>query len=225
MTKPSQETRLPDLIAKLEALRTNIRGMGAALVAFSGGVDSTFLAGVAQEELGEKAVAATARSETYPEREFREAADLAQRIGIRHEVVETSELALDAFRTNPPDRCYHCKTELYLQLHDLRERLNVAVILNGANADDMHDYRPGTRAAVEQSVCSPLAECGLSKRHVRELARHWGLPIWDKPATPCLSSRIAYGESVTVERLAGVVAAAAAGKLQCVIAKEWPCPT
>jgi len=123
-------------------------------------------------------------------------------IGIRHLVVGTDELASPDYLKNSPDRCYHCKTELYTQLERLLPRLGVAAVVNGANADDLGDYRPGMQAAAEHRIHSPLAECGITKAEVRELAAAWGMPVWDKPATPCLSSRIAYGEAVTPGRLA-----------------------
>jgi len=133
-----------------------------------------------------------------------EAAELARLIGIRHEVIRTDEFQNPDYVRNASDRCYHCKTELYTQLDDLRERFGVAAVLNGANADDLHDYRPGMAAAGEHEVKSPLAECGINKSEVRQLAADWGLSAWDKPAAPCLSSRVAYGEEVTPERLAMV---------------------
>jgi uncharacterized protein len=130
------------------------------------------------------------------------ATELARQIGIRHIVIPTAELARPEYARNAPDRCFHCKTELYTQLERLLPSLGVEVIVNGANADDRGDYRPGMQAAANHRVLSPLADCGLTKRDVRELAAAWGLPVWDKPATPCLSSRIAYGEAVTPDRLA-----------------------
>jgi pyridinium-3,5-biscarboxylic acid mononucleotide sulfurtransferase len=134
--------------------------------------------------------------------ELEEARQLAQTIGIRHEVISTSEFANANYTQNAPDRCYHCKSELYLQIEQIAPRLGVRVIVNGANADDVADYRPGTQAATEHQVRSPLLECGIDKAELRQLALDWGLPIWDKPAMPCLASRVAYGEEVTPERLA-----------------------
>ena len=129
---------------------------------------------------------------------------MAQRIGIRHVEISTRELTQPQYVRNDPDRCYHCKTELYLRMKDLQGQIDVAALVNGANADDLGDYRPGMRAAAEQDVYSPLADCRLTKEDVRGLALFWELPIWNKPATPCLSSRLAYGEPVTPERLAMV---------------------
>jgi len=170
-------------------------------VAFSGGVDSAVVAKAAQLVLGEKAVAVTGVSPSLAQGELEAAKELAARIGIRHEVIATGEFATEAYTRNAPDRCYHCKSELYTHLDDWAARWGVEVAVNGANVDDLGDYRPGLQAAGEHSVRSPLADCGVTKQEVRELARHWRLPVWDKPAAPCLSSRVAYGEEVTPERL------------------------
>ena len=191
----------PDLAVKRDRLLAMLRGYGSCGVAYSGGVDSAVLAQAARLALGDDAVAVTAVSPSLAAGELDAARDLAVRIGIRHEVIHTAELDNPLYTQNAPDRCYHCKTELYTRLAGLAGRLGVAVIVNGANVDDVGDHRPGMTAAAEQSVRSPLLQCGLTKVEVRDLARHWQLPVWDKPATPCLSSRIAYGESVTAERL------------------------
>ena len=179
-----------------------IGGFASCAVAFSGGVDSAVVAKAAQLALGERAVAVTGTSASLAAGELADARRLAALIGIRHLVIDTDELANPDYVRNAPDRCYHCKTELYTQLERRREELNVAVIVSGANRDDLGDYRPGMQAAREHHVRSPLAECSLGKADVRRLAADWNLPVWDKPATPCLSSRVAYGESVTPERLA-----------------------
>jgi len=192
---------MSDLATKRDQLLELLRCLESCAVAFSAGVDSAVLAKAAALALGPRAVAVTGVSPSLAEGELEQAREVARLIGIRHLEINTSELALPQYAENAPDRCYHCKTELYLQLQDLRPSLQVGVIVNGANADDLFDYRPGTRAATEQAVRSPLAECGLTKADVRALAKDWQLPIWNKPATPCLSSRIAYGERVTVERL------------------------
>ncbi len=178
-----------------------IRGYGSCAVAFSAGVDSTVVAKAAQLALGDRAVAVTGSSSSLADGELDEARQLARLIGIRHEVLQTDEFSNPDYVRNAPDRCYHCKTELYTQIEGIVERLGVAVILNGANLDDAGDYRPGMTAAGEHRVVSPLAECHFRKADVRALAEHWNLPIWDKPATPCLSSRVAYGEEVTPQRL------------------------
>ncbi len=152
--------------------------------------------------LNRRAIAVTATSASLASGELEQAAALARLIGIRHEVIATGELTDPDYARNAPDRCYHCKSELYSQLQPIAQRLGFNVIVNGANADDAGDYRPGMVAALEHQVRSPLLECGLSKADVRALAAIWQLPVWDKPASPCLSSRIAYGEEVTPDRLA-----------------------
>jgi uncharacterized protein len=170
-------------------------------VAYSGGVDSAVLAQAAFLALGDRAVAVTGTSASLASGELEQAKAVAKQIGIRHEVIATDEFSQPAYLQNAPDRCYHCKTELYTQLDGAIEKFGVAVTCNGANLDDLGDYRPGMQAASEHAVQSPLAECGFTKADVRALARHWNLPVWDKPASPCLSSRVAYGEEVTPARL------------------------
>ncbi len=198
---------MTELDLKREKLLETIRGYGSCAVAFSGGIDSTVVAKAAQLALGQRAVAVTGTSASLAAGELDEARRLAQLIGIRHEVISTDEFANPAYVQNASDRCYHCKTELYTHLEGLAERLGVARVVNGANTDDLGDYRPGMNAASEHQVCSPLAECGFNKSDVRHLAAEWGLPNADKPASPCLSSRVAYGEEVTPERLAMIDAA------------------
>jgi pyridinium-3,5-biscarboxylic acid mononucleotide sulfurtransferase len=187
---------------KRQQLLDRLASLGSCAVAFSAGVDSTVVAKAAQLALGDRAVAVTGASASMAAGELEEAQQLAHLIGIRHEIVSTDEFSQPDYLRNAPDRCYHCKTELYTQLNRLLPRLGVQHAVNGANADDLGDYRPGMKAASEHAVLSPLAECGLTKAEVRELARQWNLPVWDKPATPCLSSRVAYGEEVTPQRLA-----------------------
>jgi uncharacterized protein len=172
-------------------------------VAFSGGVDSAVVAKAAQLALGDAALAVTGVSPSLASGELEAAQALADLIGIRHQIIATSEFASADYTQNAPDRCYHCKSELYAQLEALRSQVNSNYVLaNGANVDDLGDYRPGLKAAAEHAVQSPLAECGFTKADVRVLAAAWDLPVWDKPASPCLSSRVAYGEEVTPERLA-----------------------
>lgn len=197
----------PELSAKATALLDRIRGYGSCVVAFSGGIDSTVVAKAAQLALGDQALAVTGTSASLAGGELEEAQALAALIGIRHEVIPTEEFQKEEYLRNSGDRCYHCKTELYLRLEGLAERFGDAVLLNGANVDDQGDYRPGMKAAAEHRVRSPLLECGITKAEVRQLAAHWQLPTWDKPASPCLSSRIAYGEEVTPQRVAMIDAA------------------
>jgi uncharacterized protein len=189
---------------QVEALLAYLRPLPDAAVAFSGGVDSAVVAQAAYLALGDRAVAVTGVSASLASGELEQATALARQIGIRHEINHTDELARTGYVQNAPDRCYHCKTELYTRLTELAPQLGVSVLLNGANLDDLGDYRPGLKAANEFRVLSPLADCRLHKADVRNLARHWNLPCADKPATPCLSSRIAYGEQVTPERLARI---------------------
>lgn len=190
-----------ELITKRDQLLIQLAGCGRVAVAFSAGVDSTVVAKAAQLACAERAVAVTAVSDSLAAGELESARELARLIGIRHEVLQTTEFMNPAYLRNSGDRCYHCKTELYTQLEGVAERLGVDVIVNGANVDDQGDYRPGMQAAKEHTVRSPLIEANLTKADVRELARHWELPVWDKPASPCLSSRIAYGLEVTPERV------------------------
>jgi uncharacterized protein len=190
------------LLAKRDRLVELISSYGNCVVAFSAGVDSTVVAQAAALALGNRATAVTAVSPSLAGGELEEARQLARLIGIRHEVVETAELSNPDYARNDADRCYHCKSELYAHLDELAARFDASIVVDGANLDDQGDYRPGRRAADEHLVRSPLAECGFTKQDVRALAAHWQLPVWDKPATPCLSSRIAYGESVTPRRLA-----------------------
>ena len=190
----------PDLCAIRDRLVETLRGYGRVAVAFSGGIDSTVVAQAAQLALGDDAIAVTAVSSSLAEGELEEAEALARQIGIRHRVIRTAEFADPNYLRNNPDRCYFCKSELYGRLAMLRAELGVDAIASGANLDDAGDHRPGMKAAIENGVVHPLLDCGLAKEDVRNLARAWGLPTWDKPATPCLSSRIAYGEEVTPER-------------------------
>ena len=189
---------------KLERLREELGRLRSAVVAYSGGVDSSLLLRVAHEVLGERAVGVIGRSDSYAGRELALALEQAAAFGARVEVVSTGELADPRFRSNPTDRCYHCKSELYRELHSLAERLGAEAILDGTIADDLADWRPGRRAAAEGSVRSPLAELGFRKADVREAAAHYGLASDEKPASPCLASRIPYGTEITRENLGRV---------------------
>jgi len=181
-----------------------LRVIGSAVVAFSSGVDSTFLLRVAHEELGDRVVAVTARSHTFPKRELDEAAAFCRAEGVRHEVIDSEELDIPGFAENPPDRCYHCKRELFNRLLAFARENGLAAVLEGSNIDDDGDYRPGRRAIRELGIVSPLHEVGLTKAEIRELSREMGLPTSDKPSFACLASRFPYGERITAAGLARV---------------------
>ena len=185
---------------KETALRDTLASLGSVVVAYSGGVDSAYLALVASQTLGDRAVAVTADSPSYPERHRRLAISIARQFGLRHEIIHTAELERPEYRANPENRCYYCKHELYTHLSRLAAERG-AVVVDGNNADDRGDYRPGRQAAREFGVRSPLDEVGLAKDEIRELSRHAGLPSWDEPASACLSSRIPYHAEVTDEKL------------------------
>lgn len=191
----------PALEQKRDVLLNLLAEMKRVVVAFSAGVDSTVVAKAAKVALGENAIAVTAVSSSLAEGELEEAKRLAEQIGIAHHIIETSEFENPNYTANPSNRCYFCKTELYSRLEEWLPDQNWGVVVNGANLDDRGDHRPGMKAASEHKIRSPLMEAGLTKADVRELARHWNLPVWDKPAMPCLSSRIAYGVAVTPERV------------------------
>jgi uncharacterized protein len=190
-----------DLHARHAALEDRLRGLRSVIVAYSGGVDSAFLAWSAHRALGPRALAVTADSASYPARHREMALRIAREFGFSHEIIHTAELDRPEYRANAPDRCYHCKHELFTHLVDLARARGVAAVVDGSNADDRGDYRPGRRAAREFGVLSPLDEAGLTKEDVRALSREAGLPTWDEPASACLSSRIPYYSEVTPDKL------------------------
>ena len=189
---------------KLDILKDIIRKKGSAAVAFSGGVDSTFLIKVVKEVLGEKMIAVTATSSTYPERELKEAIKYAKDLGVKHIIINSEELDIDGFASNPKNRCYYCKMELFSKIKKVALENGVKYVFDGTNLDDVGDYRPGMQAAKENEVISPLKEAGFTKDDIRKLSKEMKLPTWDKPSFACLSSRFPYGNKITIEKLSMV---------------------
>lgn len=197
----------PSLDAKMAALRAGVTHLGSALVAFSGGVDSTLLLSVAVEVLGDRCVALTTVSPSTPAHDRTAARELAGSLGARHLVVDTNELDDPAYAANPIDRCFFCKQNLFAICERERTRLGLAATIDGANVDDLGDHRPGLDAAARRGIVHPLVDAGLTKADVRAASRARGLPTWDRPASPCLASRIPYGTPVTAEAMARIDAA------------------
>lgn len=190
-----------DILQKYDKLKDILAEMKEVVVAYSGGVDSAFLLKVAHDVLGDKAYGVLAVSPTYPSREFEKAKDTATLIGARLKIIETNELEDDKFRTNPVNRCYFCKSELFTKIVELAESRQFKNFVDGSNFDDNGDYRPGMKALSEKGIRSPLQEAELTKGEIRELSRNLGLPTWDKDALACLSSRFPYGENIDIEKL------------------------
>lgn len=190
-----------NLQEKYALLQSNLKKLGSVVIAFSGGVDSTFLLKAAFDVLGDKVLAVTARSSTYPEREYKEAVAFTEKYGIPHKIIVSEELEVDGFSENPVNRCYLCKNELFDKILVIAKEKGIPYIAEGSNQDDLSDYRPGLKAISEHGVVSPLRQAELTKGEIRSLSKELNLPTWNKPAFACLSSRFPYGQQITKEKL------------------------
>ena len=199
--EPSEAAKTTELQEKYAHLQAYLRSLGSVAVAFSSGVDSTFLLYAAKEALGDRVIAITARSCSFPQRELKEAAAYCEANGIRHFIVDSEELNIEGFSQNPPNRCYLCKHELFEKILAIADKEGIAAVAEGSNLDDNGDYRPGLQAVAELGIKSPLCEAGLTKQEIRVLSRQFGLPTWEKQSFACLSSRFPYGETITEEKL------------------------
>ena len=197
----SETEQYPDIDRKLDQLDKLLKSYEKVIVAFSGGVDSTFLAEAAKRALGDSALAVTAVSDSYPEREMKAAQDIAKQIRIRYETINTDELETEGYASNPTNRCFFCKTELFEQIRPIAEQYKIGTTVYGAIPDDVGDHRPGMDAAKQMGIQAPLIDVDLTKAEIREVSKRWGLPTWDKPAFACLSSRFPYGTRITRENL------------------------
>lgn len=191
----------PEAQARYEALRTHLAALGSVAVAYSGGVDSTFLVAAAHEVLGDRMLAITSAGRSAPQRDIERTRAFCAERGIAQVVVDYDELAIPSFADNTPDRCYHCKRTLFMQMREAARARGIDTLVDGSNKDDEGDYRPGMRALAELGIGSPLREVGLTKAQIRELSRAMGLPTWNMPSAACLASRFAYGERITAAKL------------------------